>query len=104
MDRLRRRLAIGIFDNIGAVETIMAQLGALGITGCECFELTDDAALAEPGSIALDDVALRAERHLVLRIYLDTLADEQRVAKILLDSPALSVQLHDINPPIPILH
>lgn len=104
MGRVRRRLAIGIFDNIDAVETIMARLGALGITGCECFALSEDDVTVEPEHVALDEAASRAEGHLVLRVYLDTPADEQRVAEILLASAALSVQLHDINPPFPTLH
>ena len=35
----------------------------------------------------------------MLRVYPNTIAEEQTVARMLLESAALSVQLHDIGPP-----
>lgn len=47
-----------------------------------------------------DAIALSAlgGSQVMLRVYLDTFADEQAVAKILLESAARSVQLHDVAP------
>lgn len=101
MDGVRRRLAIGIFDSIEDVEAVIGRLGALGIAGCDYFELPGDLGAA---GLAPGDAALLSAGHLALRVYLETLADEQRVAKLLLESPALSVQLHDVNPPGASLH
>lgn len=96
MGGVRRRLAIGIFASIEDVEAVIGRLGALGIAGCDYFELPGD---LDAAGLAPGDAALLSAGHLALRVQLETPADEQSVARLLLESPALSVQLHDVNPP-----
>lgn len=100
MDVARRRMAIGIFAKGEDVEAIIGRFGTLGISHHECFSLTPG---HEPSEQELygsrqDAIALPAlaGSRVMLRVYLDTLADEQVVAKILLESAAQSVQLHDV--------
>ena len=106
MDRVRHRVAIGSFASVAAVEPVVARLRALGIGPGECFVQPAGPGGAELAlqrstheAIAVARLHLVAGEQIVLRIALKTLADEQAVAQLLLNSPALSVQLHDVNSP-----
>jgi hypothetical protein len=103
MVRYRPRIAIGAFATATEVETMIGRLLALGITRYERFS-------RPPGQTPspLDPVVGRSDSALsdrpaplaattMLRIYLQTPAQEQVVAGALLASAAQSVQLHDID-------
>ncbi|KRA43222.1 hypothetical protein [Devosia sp. Root635] len=77
-------MAIGVFATQGDAESVVLGLAALGITRFERLPTSTDQAAADPrGTI-------------VLRVYLQTLDEEQLVARTLLESNAQSVQLHDV--------
>ncbi|WP_332690398.1 hypothetical protein [Devosia sp.] len=106
MDPIRRRMAIGIFATVKDVETTIARLDALGIHRHECFSLPLDQAPSElvphgldQAPVDLRDLHVPVSGHILLRVYLETVRDEQIVARALLESAAESVQLHDVNPP-----
>ena len=85
MDRSRRRVAIGVYAKAEDAAAATARLQALGIGHCQCLPLPPaDAPSSGP---------------VMVRTYLRSMADEQVVVMALLESPALSVQLHDIDPP-----
>lgn len=98
MDRNRPRVAIGVFATIGDAEATMARLHELGIMHHECFSLPPDQ------TPPLTGPQPASEAHtgpVMLRIYLQTMADEQPVVAALLSSAAQSVQLHDVDPAQP---
>lgn len=99
MELARRRMAIGIFARSEDVEAV---IGRFGSSRHECFLLPADHTPSECDLFGprQDAVALSALSgcQVMLRVYLDTLADEQLVARILLESAARSVQLHDVEP------
>jgi hypothetical protein len=108
---IRRRMAIGIFATSKGVEIAISRLEALGIRRHECFALPADQAPSDLAPRQLEQVRidlgtaqLPQSGHIVLRVYVDTVREEQLVAETLLDSPAESVQLHDVNPPPGRLH
>lgn len=111
MTPIRRRMAIGIFATVSDVETTIALLIALGIHRHECFSLPPDqtpSGLIQHGPdqdpVDFTNLQRPAAGPIMLRVYLETLRDEQIVARALLESPAQSVQLHDVNPPTIALH
>ena len=78
-------MAIGVFATQGDAESVVLGLAALGITRFERLPTSTDQAAADPcGTV-------------VLRVYLQTLDEEQLVARTLLESNAQSVQLHDVD-------
>lgn len=108
---IRRRMAIGVFATLGDVEVAIARLEALGIRRHECFALPAGQSPSdlvprqlEQAHFDLGNGHAPEPGHMVLRVYVDTVREEQLVAGALLDSPAESVQLHDVNPPLSGLH
>jgi hypothetical protein len=104
-------MAIGIFATVKDVETTIARLDALGIHRHECFALPANQAPSElvphgldQAPVDLGDLHMPASGHILLRVYLETVQQEQIVATTLLESPAESVQLHDVDPPTTALH
>ena len=82
MERVRRRVAVGVFATRDDAEAMVGRLAALGITQvCVLTALPD-----QPNA-----------RCIALRVPLQTLAQEQLVTRILLESAALSVELHDLD-------
>lgn len=111
MAPIRRRMAIGIFASVKDAQSAISRLDALGIRRHECFALPADQAPAglvphgpDQEPVDLRNPDLPAAGHIMLRVYLETVRDEQLVAGALLESPAESVQLHDVNPPRTALH
>lgn len=108
---IRRRMAIGVFSTLSDVEIAISQLEVLGIHRHECFALPADQSPSdllprqlEQARLDLSNGHAPENGHIVLRVYVDTVREEQLVAGALLDSPAESVQLHDVNPPVSGLH
>ena len=104
VDRIRRRMAVGVFATAGEIEPVVERLSAVGINRRECFVLSADqvsSTLALPGAhpeatTLVGNQAVPAG-HIMLRVYLATMAEEQLVAGVLLASTASSVQLHDVD-------
>lgn len=100
MDRYRRRVAIGVYARADDATAAMTRLHALGIAHCQCLPLPpDQAASALIAPQPVPPVAPSSSGPVMVRIYLRSPADEQVVVAALLESPAISVQLHDIDPP-----
>lgn len=106
MGNSRRRVAIGIFAAATDIEAVLDRLRTLGIERCERFVLPadqspSDLALQGPGHrpVMPFDSGEPASGPFMLRVYPNTMAEEQTVARMLLESAALSVQLHDLDPP-----
>ena len=106
MGSSRRRVAIGVFAAAADIEAVIGRLRTLGIERCEHFALPadqspSDLALQGPGHrpVMEADMSEPASGPFMLRVYPNTIAEEQTVARMLLESAALSVQLHDIGPP-----
>ena len=100
MDRSRRRVAIGVYAKAEDANGATARLQALGIGHCQCLPLPPDqaaSALTAPQPVPPADAP--SSGPVMVRTYLRSMADEQVVVMALLESPALSVQLHDIDPP-----
>lgn len=96
MDRSRRRVAIGVYATVDDAAAIMARLQALGIADYQCLPLPPDQAAAV---LTAQPVDAPSSGPVMVRTYIHSLADEQVVVVALLESAALSVQLHDIDPP-----
>lgn len=100
MDRSRRRVAIGVYATADDAATTMGRLQALGIAHYQCLPLPpDQAASALIASRPAKPADTSSSGPVMVRIYLRSPADEQVVVAALLESPAISVQLHDIDPP-----
>ena len=102
MVRYRPRIAIGAFATVTEVEIMIERLRALGITHYECFSRPPGQTPypLDPVVVGRSDSADRPAPLAatpMLRIYLQTPAQEQVVAGALLASAARSVQLHDID-------
>lgn len=100
MDRSRRRVAIGVYATADDAAATMARLQALGIAHSQCLPLPpDQAASALTAPVPAKPPDASSSGPVVVRTYLRSMADEQVVVMALLESAALSVQLHDIDPP-----
>lgn len=94
----RRRVAIGIFATAEEAAATMARLRRLGIMRHECLSLPDDhVPSALSVARAVPATPTPAAGPVMVRTYLDTMAEEQVVVAALLESAAQSVQLHDID-------
>ena len=75
-------------------------LQALGIAHSQCLPLPpDQAASALTAPVPAKPSDASSSGPVMVRTYLRSMADEQVVVMALLESAALSVQLHDIDPP-----
>lgn len=100
MDRSRRRVAIGVYATADDAAATMARLQTLGIAHYQCLPLPpDQAASALTASPPAQPADASSSGPVMVRTYLRSMADEQVVVMALLESAALSVQLHDIDPP-----
>lgn len=106
MAPIRQRVAIGIFATVKDAESASSRLHALGIHSHECFALPRAPASAgvvpqvlDQEPVDLKGLVLPASGQIMLRVFLETVRAEQLVAGALLESPAESVQLHDVNLP-----
>lgn len=106
MAPIRQRMAIGIFANVEDAESASSRLHALGFHLQECFVLPTAPTssgmvpqVIDQEPVDLKGLVLPASGQIMLRVFLETVLDEQLVAGALLESPAESVQLHDVNLP-----
>ena len=85
MERFRRRVAVGVFATRDDADVMVGRLAALGVAhDCVLAALSDQPAAGDARCVAL-------------RVQLETLAQEQLVTRALLESAALSVELHDLD-------
>lgn len=91
MNRVRRRMAVGIFASVRDAEQTISRLDAIGVSRHDCSLLPADQAPSEPALSGL------APGQIMLRIPLISQEDERAVAGVLLSSAACSVQLHDLD-------
>lgn len=100
MDRNRRRVAIGLYATADDAAATMARLQTLGIGHYECLPLPpDQAASALTAQRSAQPADATSSGPVMVRTYLRSMEDEQVVVMALLESVAISVQLHDIDPP-----
>ena len=100
MDRSRRRVAIGVYAKAEDATATMARLQALGIAHYQCLPVPPgQAASALTAHQPAPPADAPSSGPVMVRTYLRSPADEQAVVMALLESAALSVQLHDIDPP-----
>lgn len=101
MQRVRRRVAIGVFATRDDAQVMVVRLAALGVTRDCLLTAVDDEPppLDRPDQSAIAPPGLTGDRsgRVALRVSLETLVQEQVVTRALLESVALSVELHDLD-------
>ena len=101
MSEARRRAAIGVFATTADIDAVTTRLRSQGVrccTWCPIAQAVADMGQGRPALSAatMGDLRTRYPQALMLRVDLHGSHEEALVAQTLLDSPAQSVQLHDL--------